>query len=60
MLAKGLLLLSHFPNPQWSPLNVWVPSFWKYPSPLMTRDPGPRRMEGLTMSDSLWPIGVFI
>ena len=34
--------------------------FGKYPSPLMTRDPRPPRMDGWTGSGSPWPIGVVI
>ena len=39
---------------------VWVPFFGKYPSPLMTRDLGPPKMDGWTMSGSLRPIGVIV
>ena len=39
---------------------VWVPFFGKYPSPLMTRDLGPPKMDGWTKFGSLRPIGVVI
>ena len=39
---------------------VWVPFSGKYPSPLMTRDLGPPRMDDWTRSGSPWPIGVVI
>ena len=39
---------------------VWVPFSGKYPSPLMTRDLGPPKMDGWTGSGSPWPIWVVI